>query len=136
VENIILLKKETNKIGINNKKSKKSPEKADINGSRTGLGYTAELDTKQKRKHWEMAEEEEKRSRGKYNNNLAAVPSTAEAKMQYFADAMLHLLPDIFHGSNWDTKFDTWLDFCEFYISYFDPAYDDYLKANKKYEKH
>ncbi|MFG6328846.1 MAG: hypothetical protein K1W06_05125 [Lachnospiraceae bacterium] len=55
--------------------------------------------------------------------------------MQYSADVMLHLLPDIFHGSNWDTKFDTWLDFCEFYISYFDSAYGGYMQVNKEYEK-
>ncbi|MFG6327938.1 MAG: hypothetical protein K1W06_00450 [Lachnospiraceae bacterium] len=36
MENIILFQKETNKNRINNKKSKKTPEKADINGSRAG----------------------------------------------------------------------------------------------------
>ncbi len=59
--NFILKIKTKDNTRINNKKFPKIPEKADINGSKTGLGNTAELDTKQKRKHWEMVEEEEEK---------------------------------------------------------------------------
>jgi len=82
-----------------------------------------------------MEEEEKEKFQEKYNNILAAIPITTEAKLQYFADVMLHLLPDIFHTNDWVTKFDTWLDFCQFYISEFDSAYSDYMQVNKKYEK-
>lgn len=54
--------------------------------------------------------------------------------MQYFAKVMLQLLPDTFHGS-WDARFDTWMDFCQFYITGFDSAYSDYIKENKEFEK-
>lgn len=66
---------------------------------------------------------------------MAAVPISASERMQHFSKAMLYLLSDIFHGSNWDIRFDAWLDFCEFYLSEFDPAYDDYIKANKEFEQ-
>ena len=60
--------------------------------------------------------------------------SSAGAKMQYFVVVMLQLLPDTFHG-NWDARFDTWMDFCQLYITGFDSAYSDYIKANKEFEQ-
>ena len=116
LENIILFQNETDKTGMNNKKSKKSTEKAAINGSRTGLSYTAELDAKQKRKHWEMVEEEEEKLENclgkiteicpgkkeeegfeeKSNDVLVMDSMRAEAKIQCLAAGMIKLVPDIF----------------------------------------
>ena len=81
-----------------------------------------------------IEKEEEERFREKYNDVLATVPVSAGEKMQYFAKVMLRLLPDTFHGS-WDTRFDTWMDFCQFYITEFDSAYSDYIKVNKEFEQ-
>ena len=82
-----------------------------------------------------IEKEEEERFREKYNDVLATVPVSAGEKMQYFAKVMLHLLPNVFHGSSWDARFDTWMDFCQFYITEFDSAYSDYIKVNKEFEQ-
>ncbi len=104
------------------------------NGSRTDVDY-AELESEQQIEYWKNLEkEEEEKFKTKYNDVLAVVPVTAGAKMQYFATVMLRLLPDIFH-EGWDTRFDIWMDFCQFYITGFDSAYSDYIKANKEFEQ-
>lgn len=97
--------------------------------------YYANMEPEEKIEYWKNIEkEEEERFQCKYSDVLAAVPVSAGEKMQYFAKVMLQLLPDTFHGS-WDARFDTWMDFCQFYITGFDSAYSDYIKANKEFEQ-
>lgn len=105
------------------------------NCSSTDTNY-AIMEPDKKKEYWkDIEKEEDERFRCKYNDVLAAVPVSASEKMQYFAKVMLHLLSGIFHSSNWDIRFDAWLDFCEFYMSGFDSAYSDYIKENKEFEK-
>ena len=138
-------RKRGNKSNSDNKKSKIVTEKittecpAVLNllkeGSRTDVDY-ADMEPEKKIEYWKNIEkEEEERFQCKYSDVLAAMPVSAGEKMQYFAKVMLYLLSDIFHSSNWDIRFDTWLDFCEFYMSGFDSAYSDYIKENKEFEK-
>lgn len=102
---------------------------------RTNANY-AEMEPEQQAEFWKnMEKEEEEKFRIKYKNVLSAVPVSPGAKMQYFANIMLQLLPDVFHNNIWDIRFDTWIDFCKFYMSEFDPAYSDYFKINKKFEQ-
>lgn len=137
-------KKRKKKFNQNKKKSKTVTEKSTTeypavlkpqkNGSRIDVDY-AELESEQQIEYWKNLEkEEEEKFKTKYNDVLAVVPVTAGAKMQYFATVMLRLLPDIFH-EDWDTRFDIWMDFCQFYITGFDSAYSDYIKANKEFEQ-
>lgn len=139
------LKKKENEFNPNKKNSKIITEKATTEcpkvldslkeGSSIDIDY-AEMKPDEKIEYWKSIEkEEEERFREKYKDVLTAVPVSASEKMQYFAKVMLHLLSDIFHSSNWDIRFDTWLDFCEFYMSGFDSAYSDYIKENKEFEK-
>lgn len=103
-------------------------------GNRTDVDY-ADMEPEQQLEYWKKIEkEEEERFRCKYSDVLAAVPVSAGEKMQYFAKVMLQLLPDTFHGS-WDARFDTWMDFYQFYIIGFDPAYGTYIQENKELEK-
>lgn len=103
-------------------------------GSSVNTDYI-EMEPDEQIEYWKNVEkEEEERFRCKYSDVLAIVPINAGARMQYFASAMLQLIPDIFHG-NWDTEFDAWMDFSQFYITEFDPAYSDYIKANKEFEQ-
>ena len=137
-------KKRKKKFNQNKKKSKTVTEKSTTeypsvldplkDGSSIDVDY-ADMEPKDKIEYWKNIEkEEEERFREKYKDVLTAVPVSASEKMQYFAKVMLHLLSDIFHSSNWDIRFDTWLDFCEFYMSGFDSAYSDYIKENKEFE--
>ena len=137
-------KKKEKKFNQNKKKSKTVTEKSTTeypsvldplkDGSSIDVDY-ADMEPKDKIEYWKNIEkEEEERFREKYKDVLTAVPVSASEKMQYFAKVMLHLLSDIFHSSNWDIRFDTWLDFCEFYMSGFDSAYSDYIKENKEFE--
>ena len=146
--NVILfgkLKKNMKEFNQNKKKSKIATEKATKGcpkvldslreGSSIDINY-ADMEPDEKIEYWKNIEkEEEERFQCKYSDVLAAMPVSAGEKMQYFAKVMLHLLSDIFHSSNWDIRFDTWLDFCEFYMSGFDSAYSDYIKENKEFEK-
>lgn len=136
--------KRGNKSTSNKKKSQIITEKATIecpavlnpqkNGSRTDVDY-AKLKPEQQIEYWKnMKNELEEKFRNKYSDVLTAGPVSSGAKMQYFADVMLKLIPNIFHG-NLDTRFDAFADFCEFYISEFDPAYSDYIRENKEFEK-
>ena len=138
-------RKRGNKSKSNKKKSQIMTEKATIecpvllnplkDSSSADVDY-AELESEQQIEYWKNLEkEEEERFKDKYKDLLAAAPISASERMQYFSKAMLYLLSDIFHGINWDIRFDVWLDFCEFYISYFDSAYSDYAKKNKGVEK-
>lgn len=138
-------KKRKKKFNQNKKKSKTVTEKStkecpavlkpQKNGSKTDVDY-ADMEPEEKIEYWEKIEKEEEEGfREKYNDVLATVPVSAGEKMQYFAKIMLRLIPDIFHESNWDARFDACTDFCEFYISGFDPAYSDYIKKNKIFEK-
>lgn len=137
-------KKRKEKFNQNKKKSKISTEKATTEcpkvldslkeDSSIDIDY-AEMKPDEKIEYWKSIEkEEEERFRCKYSDVLAIVPINVGARMQYFASAMLQLIPDIFHG-NWDTEFDAWMDFSQFYITEFDPAYSDYIKANKEFEQ-
>ena len=118
----------------NKEKSKMATEKATSEGSSTDVDY-AKLEPEQQIEYWKNLEkEEEERFKEKYKNVLAAVPGSAGEKMQYFAIVMFKLLPDTFHGS-WDARFDTWMDFSQFYITGFDSAYSDYINANKRLER-
>lgn len=139
------LKKKENEFNPNKKNSRIITEKATTEcpkvldslkeGSSIDINY-ADMEPDEKIEYWKNIEkEEEERFREKYKDVLTAVPVSASEKMQYFAKVMLHLLSDIFHSSNWDIRFDTWLDFCEFYMSGFDSAYSDYIKENKEFEK-
>ena len=93
------------------------------------------METEQQIEFWKnMKNELEEKFRNKYSDVLAAGPISSGAKMQYFADVMLKLIPNIFHD-NLDARFTAYADFCEFYISEFDPAYSDYIRENKKFEK-
>lgn len=138
-------RKRGNKSNSDNKKSKIVTEKittecpAVLNllkeGSRTDVDY-ADMKPEKKIEYWKNIEkEEEERFKEKYKDVLAAVPVNAGARMQYFAKVMLHLLPNVFHGSSWDARFDTCMDFCQFYITEFDSAYSDYIKVNKEFER-
>ena len=118
----------------NKEKSKMATEKATSEGSSTDVDY-AKLEPEQQIEYWKNLEkEEEERFKEKYKNVLAAVPGSAGEKMQYFAIVMFKLLPDTFHGS-WDARFDTWMDFSQFYITGFNSAYSDYINANKRLER-
>lgn len=139
------VKKNKNEFKPNEKKSKTVTEKSTTecptvlnplnSGSSADTDY-ANMEPEEKIEYWKKIEKkEEERFREKYKDVLTAVPVSASEKMQYFAKVMLHLLSDIFHSSNWDIRFDTWLDFCEFYMSGFDSAYSDYIKENKEFEK-
>lgn len=138
-------KKKNKDFNSNKKKSKLVAEKTTTNcpavqnprkdGSSIDVDYT-EMELEQQIDYWKNIEkEEEERFKDKYKDLLAAAPISASERMQYFSKAMLYLLSEIFHGSNWDIRFDAWLDFCEFYLSEFDPAYDDYIKANQEFEQ-
>ena len=138
-------KKRKKEFNQNKKKAQIALEKADTgcqemlnprkDGSSTDTDY-ANMEPEKKIEYWKSIEkEDEERFREKYKDVLTTVPVSASEKMQYFAKVMLHLLSDIFHSSNWDIRFDTWLDFCEFYMSGFDSAYSDYIKENKEFEK-
>ena len=71
----------------------------------------------------------------RYSHVFAVVPISNMARMQHFAKSMLSLVPDIFCDNDWDTRFDAWMDFCQFYITGFDPAYSRYLRENPNLEK-
>lgn len=104
-------------------------------GSSVNTDYI-EMEPDEQIEYWKKIEkEEEERFSEKYKDVLAAMPVSAGERMQYFSNVMLHLLPDVFHGSNWDERFDACANFCEFYISEFNPAYSDYIKENKEFEK-
>lgn len=133
-----------NKSNSNKKKAQVATEKATTECSKVldslkedssiDIDY-ADMEPDEKIEYWKNIEkEEEERFREKYKDVLAAVPISAGAKMQYFVVVMLQLLPDTFHG-NWDARFDTWMDFCQLYITGFDSAYSDYIKANKEFEQ-
>lgn len=137
-------KKRKEKVNQSKKKAQIVTKKADTgcqemlnprkDGSSTDTDY-ANMEPDEKIEYWKKIEkEEEEKFRCKYSDVLAIVPINAGARMQYFASAMLQLIPDIFHG-NWDTEFDAWMDFSQFYITEFDPAYSDYIKANKEFEQ-
>ena len=138
-------KKRKKKFNQNKKKSKTVTEKSTTecptvlnplnSGSSADTDY-ADMDPEDKIEYWKNIEkEEEERFREKYKDVLAAVPVSAGEKMQYFSNIMLQLLPDVFHGSSWDARFDTCMDFCQFYITEFDSAYSDYIKVNKEFER-
>lgn len=145
--NVILFgkfKKNRKEFNPNKKKSKMATQKATkgcpkvLNSLNEGcsidIDYT-DMEPDEKIEYWKSIEkEEEERFRCKYSDVLVAVPVNVGARMQYFASVMLQLIPDIFHG-NWDTKFDAWMDFSQFYITEFDPAYSDYIKANKEFKQ-
>ena len=105
------------------------------NGSSINMDY-ADMEPEEKIEYWKKIEKEEEEGfREKYKDVLAAVPVSAGEKMQYFSNIMLQLLPDVFHGSSWDARSDAWMDFSQFYITGFDSAYSDYIKANKEFEQ-
>ena len=146
--NVILfgkLKKNMKEFNQNKKKSKIATEKATKGcpkvldslreGSSIDINY-ADMEPDEKIEYWKNIEkEEEERFKEKYKDVLAAVPCSDGEKMQYFSNIMLQLLPDVFHGSSWDARFDAWMDFSQFYITGFDSAYSDYIKANKEFEQ-
>ena len=146
--NVILfgkLKKNMKEFNQNKKKSKIATEKATKGcpkvldslreGSSIDINY-ADMEPDEKIEYWKNIEkEEEERFKEKYKDVLAAVPVTAGEKIQYFANIMLQLLPHVFHNNIEDIRFDTWIDFCQFYIIGFDSAYSDYIKANKEFEQ-
>ena len=138
-------KKKEEKFNQSKKKTQTATEKAAKeypvvlnplkDGSSIDVDY-AEMKPEDKIEYWKKIEkEEEERFRCKYSDVLAAVPVTAGEKIQYFANIMLQLLPDVFHNNIEDIRFDTWIDFCQFYITGFDSAYSDYIKANKEFEQ-
>ena len=57
-----------------------------------------------------------------------------EAKIQYFAGIMINFLPTIFYGK-WKNRFNTHMDFSEFYLSEFDMAYSKYHNERQVSEK-
>lgn len=139
------VKKKKKAFNPNKRKDQMATEKATTkcpavlnpqkDGSSIDVDY-AELEPDGQIEFWKNIEkEEEERFRTKYKDVLAVVPIDAGAKMQYFAAAMLKLIPNIFHNISWDTRFDTFMDFCQFYITEFEPAYGDYLQENKELEK-
>ena len=136
--NVISFEKEKRKkktFNPNKEKSKMAAEKATCESNRIDVDY-AKMEPEQQAEFWKnMEKEEEEKFRIKYKDVLSAVPVSPGAKMQYFANIMLQLLPDVFHNNIWDIRFDTWIDFCKFYMSEFDPAYSDYFKINKKFEQ-
>ena len=143
--NVISFEKRKKKFNQNKKKSKTVTEKSTTecptvlnplnSGSSADTDY-ANMEPEDKIEYWKNIEkEEEERFKEKYKDVLAAVPCSDGEKMQYFAKIMLRLIPDIFHESSWDTRFDICMDFCQFYITGFDSAYSDYIKANKEFEQ-
>lgn len=138
-------KKKEEKFNQSTKKTQTATEKATKeypavlnplkDGSSIDVDY-ADMEPKDKIEYWKNIEkEEEERFKEKYKDVLAAVPVSAGEKMQYFSNIMLQLLPDVFHGSSWDARSDAWMDFSQFYITGFDSAYSDYIKANKEFEQ-
>ena len=138
-------KKKEEKFNESTKKTQTATEKATKeypavlnplkDGSSIDVDY-ADMEPKDKIEYWKNIEkEEEERFKEKYKDVLAAVPVSAGEKMQYFSNIMLQLLPDVFHGSSWDARSDAWMDFSQFYITGFDFAYSDYIKANKEFEQ-
>ena len=138
-------KKKEEKFNESTKKTQTATEKATKeypavlnplkDGSSIDVDY-ADMEPKDKIEYWKNIEkEEEERFKEKYKDVLAAVPVSAGEKMQYFSNIMLQLLPDVFHGSSWDARSDAWMDFSQFYITGFDSAYSDYIKANKEFEQ-
>lgn len=102
-------KKKEKKFNQNKKKSKTVTEKSTTGypvvlnplkeDSSINMDY-AEMKPQDKIEYWKNIEkEEEERFKEKYKDVLAAVPVNAGARMQYFAKVMLHLLPNVFHGS-------------------------------------
>lgn len=137
-------KKRKEKVNQSKKKAHIATEKADTGcpkvlnplneGSSADTDY-ANMEPEKQIEFWKNMEEEmDERFRIKYKDALETVPVSASEKMQYFADVMLKFIPNIFHG-NWDARFDVWMDFSQFYITEFDPAYSDYIKANKEFEQ-
>ena len=138
-------KKRKKKFNQNKKKSKTVTEKSTTecptvlnplnSGSSADTDY-ANMEPEDKIEYWKNIEkEEEERPKEKYKDVLATVPGSAGEKMQHFSNIMLQLLPDVFHGSSWDARFDAWMDFSQFYITGFDSAYSGYIKANKEFEQ-
>lgn len=85
-----------------------------------------EADTIMKRE-----EEEQKRFYERYKDVFSIVPISDVGKMQHYTEAMLNLVPSIFHG-DWQTRFDAYIDFEKFHYGAFDAACS---KLAKKYEQ-
>ena len=128
------VKRKKKTFNPNKEESKMVAEKTTSEGSSTDVDYAKLEPAQQIEYRKNLEKEEEERFKEKYKNVLAAVPGSAGEKMQYFAIVMFKLLPDTFHGS-WDARFDTWMDFSQFYITGFDSAYSDYINANKRLER-
>lgn len=78
--------------------------------------------------------QERKRVEERYKDVLSQTPDSAEAQLQYFAGVMSNFLPAIFHGE-WKDRFNSYMDFSEFYLTEFDAAYAQYHSENQEYEK-
>jgi|InofroStandDraft_1065614.scaffolds.fasta_scaffold14074_1 hypothetical protein len=72
-----------------------------------------------------------KKKEEKFNQSTKKTQTATEKATKEYP-AVLNPLKD---GSSWDARFDACTNFCEFFISGFDPAYSDYIKKNKNLEK-
>lgn len=84
--------------------------------------FSPEADTIMKRE-----EEEQKRFYERYKDVFSIVPISDFGKMQHYTEAMLNLVPSIFHG-DWQTRFDAYIDFEKFHYGAFDAAYSRLAK--------
>lgn len=81
-----------------------------------------------------MKREEVERARfyERYKDVFSIVPFSDVGKMQHYTEAMLNLVPSIFHG-NWQTRFNAFIDFERFHLNEgFDTAYS---RLSKRYEQ-
>lgn len=53
--------------------------------------------------------------------------------MQHYTEAMLNLVPSIFHG-DWETRFNSFIDFEKFHYGEFDAAYSNLAKRYEQTE--
>lgn len=121
------------------RKQKKQENTEDIKNIDAFLSYMASDVTKVLNNiEIEMMEEREiqerKRFEERYKDVLPQAPDSAEAQLQYFASILLAFLPTIFHGEQKD-RFNTYMDFSEFYLSEFDTAFSQYRNKNKECEQ-
>ena len=67
----------------------------------------------------------------RYEDVFKVVPISDVARIQHLANAMLNLIPVMFHGE-WETRFDANIDFGHFHFDEFDPICG---KLEEKYGK-
>lgn len=78
-------------------------------------------------------EDENRRFYERYSDVLSIVPISDIGKMQHYTEAMLNLVPSIFHG-DWQTRFNAFMDFEMFHYGAFDAAHSSIAERNEETE--